>query len=343
MKVFLIVFCVIAIAGCLILGIAYGATQSELNETTANLQTTQIKLNDVQGELATTQADLTATETKLATTKTELDGAQLDLKAAAANLKAAEDNLASVAAELDTTQTQLTQSNTERDNALQDNAAMTTEYTTLAKEINQKLGYNEDCELFITPDNVNVNIKAAQIAGMYSKADHWDDYMRLYKWVVNNIEYNYDTKSPYLPEKLDGEVQWAAEYWKTPEETLTDKMGDCEDMANLLSSLFLSYNKGDFAVWSIVIQNGNSGHVAVALPVVDDQLAIFDPAGNYYTGLYLGTIQSLPINQTLSQWLNHWAQDMPGARVTEVFSEDFYQKFDTTQAFINWAKAEFAD
>jgi hypothetical protein len=171
----------------------------------------------------------------------------------------------------------------------------------------------------------------------------WNDYRRMHNWVINNILYYADTGLPILPETPDGDLDWMAEYWKMPSETLTDGSGDCEDMSNLLASMMLSYNHEDFAVWVLVIHNEDSGHAAVALPVTGDKLVIFDPAGDYYSGWTTGSVQSLSTSGAVNTWLSYWEPQMPGAQITSAYSYDFHREFDTTQEFIQWANDLYQD
>ena len=156
--------------------------------------------------------------------------------------------------------------------------------------------------------------------------------------MVNNIEYSDDSYLPYLPPLPQGSLVWMQECWRMPEETLEDEAGDCEDMALLLASLMLGYNQHTYGVWAIEISNEDSGHLAVAFPVAGDKLTILDPAGNYYTGYPSGQLRSNDINRAINDWLSHWAQSMPGAEISFVFSDDLYEQFSNTDEFINWCK-----
>ena len=146
---------------------------------------------------------------------------------------------------------------------------------------------------------------------------------------------------PFLPENISGELTWWASCWRMPDETLEDETGDCEDMALLLASMLRSYNEGNYPIWVLTIHSSVPevpGHVAVAFPVAGGNLAILDPAGNYYTGYPYGTLQSENTSAAVSRWLSHWASEMPGAEIVGAFSDDFFQEFSGTDEFLTWAK-----
>lgn len=323
MKIVLSVLLAIAVVGCILFGVAFVS---------------------VQGDLDNTKTQLEATQSELAGAEAELAGAQTELADSREDLAAAENKLANTLYELDETRTELNDTAAQLDAALEYNTAMGDAYASLSAQITRKLGFDEDSELIFTPSDPAVSAKARQIAGNFSSDwdEVWRDYQRLYEWIVDNIRYSYDSPLPILPATPDGELSWMSEYWKLPEETLADEAGDCEDMAGLLASLMLSYNHEDYMVWAIVIRDyeGN-GHVGVALPVEGDKLAIFDPAGQYYTGYYTGSIKQVDISDAVDQWLSYWSDDMPAVRITAAFSSDFYEEFSGTPAFISWANSQY--
>jgi len=206
-------------------------------------------------------------------------------------------------------------------------------YYELREDVNEKHGYSEDKQLFITPEDEAVNDLVIDITGGYSEdvGGRWDDYKAMYDWVVGNIEYNYDSGLPYLPNTL-GELEWYKDYWRLPSETIEDKVGDCEDMAVLLASMQNSY--ADSSCWCITWNSNDSGHAAVVFPVSGNELTILDPAGNYYTNKH-GDLSSDPIQDAIDDWLAHWAPE-PGIHVSGVFDDSLYESFDSTAEFVAW-------
>lgn len=327
MKNSLIVFLVISLIACGVLWYNLDTTKSELHVATNQLEMTQNQLNITNNELANTRTQLANTELQLDSTQNKLVNTDAQLTTTKNQLKETESRMSGIQTQLKTTQDEKTQ--------------ILTQYSGLREQINLKLGQGENSEKYITPDNASVSAKTKEITGGYSEDNNerWRDYKQLYDWVVKNIKYNNDTYLPILPSNISGKIVWIQEFWRIPEETLNDKVGDCEDMAVLLASLMLSYNDEKFGIWVIEIKNEDTGHLAVAFPVKGNNLTILDPAGNYYTGKNNGGwLQSYDVDKAVSDWLLHWAQEMPDVKISEVFSNKLYHEFSSTKEFINWAK-----
>ena len=217
---------------------------------------------------------------------------------------------------------------------------MLNSYVDLRNEINRRTDVKEGARFFITPDDPEISAKVQEIAGGYSTEELWNGYIKLFRWVMRNIEYSLDSPAPLLPESLDGTLEWRRDFWRTPVETIEDGRGDCEDVSLLLTSMFLNYNQRKFPVWIIGVRNYGSNpkaHVAVAIPVTDNQLTILDIASHYYThftdlGGY-GT-QALPL--ALNHWLAHLDKEISGVQVYVAFSEDFYREFSGNEEFVDW-------
>ena len=219
---------------------------------------------------------------------------------------------------------------------------MLNDYASLREQINLRLGIREDCQLFITPDDPEISAKVQEITGGYSEDndEFWRDYGRLFRWVVENVEYSSDSPIPILPESINGPLEWRNDFWRTPAETIRDGTGDCEDMSTLLASMLLNYNQRKFTVWIMGIQSSGptpKRHIAVAIPIENHQLTIFDLSGRYYTPFpRLGGIGTQEVTQALDNWTTHLKDEMPGAQVYVLFSEDIYLEFSNTQEFIDW-------
>lgn len=338
MKIVLSVLLSLAVIGCFIFGVAFTSTRSDLNQAETQLANAHTELTDTQNQLAGVNTELAQTRTELTDTKTDLTKTRADLHTASEDLSATE-------SELSTTKFSLIDVTTERDTALAKNVAFIADYSSLRDQINTKAGQGKHAQLYFSPNDPDVAAKTLAVAGVFSQNNNefWADYQRLYQWVVDNIEYNYDTNIPFMPTGVNGNIKWFADYWKMPSETLTDKRGDCEDMAYLLASMLLSYNGGQYGVWTIEIHNNDSGHIAVAVPVKGHNLVILDPAGKYYSGMNTMYIQSNNIAAAINTWLAHWSNEMPGAEITAVYGADFYKEFAGTQEFIQWAIDRYKD
>ncbi len=323
----LFIVALILLVSCAAFG---GSFWYQLNDTKKQLANTEVQLANTMVELDTTKEQLTDTKTLLDTTKTQLVATEAQLGTTKAQLDVTKNQLATTTSQLETTKNE--------------NSRMVSQYAGLRNQISARLGLtSQDKQSFITPDNSAVSAQVQEITGGYSEDvnEYWGDCERLYRWVVNNISYSYDSYMPFLPENISGELIWRASCWRMPEETLRDKTGDCEDMAVLLVSMLRSYNEPKYRVWVLIIHSSVpevSSHAAVAFPVAGGHLTILDPAGNYYTGYPYGTLQSEIASVAVNQWLSHWAREMPGAEIVEAFSDDFYQQFSSTDEFLTWVK-----
>lgn len=219
---------------------------------------------------------------------------------------------------------------------------MFSDYTSLRAQINLRLGLREDGQRFITPDDPVISAKVLEITGGYSEDsdEFWRDYGRLLRWILQNIEYSSDSSTPILPESIGGTLEWRGDFWRTPVETLRDGTGDCEDLSTLLASMLLNYNQRRFTVWIMGVRTFGptpTAHMAVAIPIDNHQLTIFDPTGRYYTPFTtIGGIGTQEVTLAIADWTDHLKDEMPGAQVYVIFSEDIYQEFANTQEFIDW-------
>ncbi len=308
---------------------------SDIQSVNAKFDASQQELQATKNELEETKDQLQETETTLQSTSDKLTIAQSNLESVKTDLSAAQQSLTDTRSELTSTRSRLKTTESL-------NSQMRNQYADLRDTINARWDWKEYATDYVTPDNATVAEKAHYLAGDFTNVaeDIWTDYNRFYNWVSSTIEYQTDSLSPIMPHALGQMVKWCHDCWKTPEETLTDMTGDCEDMATLLASLMIAYNQDSYAVWVIGIENDDSAHVAVGFPVTGGKFTILDPAGHYFTGMNTwGLLTAEPIEQSISNWLRHWAFDMPGARINLVFSDDFYREFTSTQGFIDWVKS----
>ncbi len=304
------------------------------------LNVTKNQLADTKVQLDNTLGDLDDTEAKLYDTQVQLVDTHVQLSTTEAQLVDVEAQLVDVEAQLGTTKARLDMTTTQLETAKNKNSQMLNQYASLKEQVNVRLGDTpEDKQSFINHSNSLVSAKVLEVTGDYSggASDYWRDCEQLYRWVVSNISYSYDSYTPILPESISGGLIWQQDYWRMPEETLEDETGDCEDMAVLLASMLRSYNEGEYQIWVLVIRSGALGHVAVAFPVEGGRLTILDPAGNYYTGQY-GSLDSSSVSIAVNNWLSHWQREMPDAEIIGVFSEDIFEEFSSTAEFITWAQ-----
>lgn len=226
----------------------------------------------------------------------------------------------------------------ERDQVLSD-------YARLRNELNLRGGYKRNGPYLITPDDPLIAAKVQEITGGYSQEELWKDYAKLYQWTMRNIKYSLDSPTPILPESVSGTLGWVMDFWRTPAETIEHGTGDCEDISVMLASMMLNYNQRQFPVCVIGIQttgDNATAHVAVAILNEGDLLSIFDITSRYWTPFSeIGGFGAQPIPEALDHWFNHLGDEMLGAQVYEIFSEDYYWSFTGNQQFIDWASSVY--
>jgi hypothetical protein len=218
-------------------------------------------------------------------------------------------------------------------------------YASIRDEINHRLGFGEDAQKFVTPDDSSVKNLVSQITGGWSDTSNWNEYWidvkSMYDWVVNNIKYSYDSPLPVMPVQLGGPLYWREDYWRYPSETISAKHGDCEDQAILLTSMIRCYGGSKYAVWTIELTGTSSSHLAVALPVLGGQLTILDPAGKFYTRNWFGGITSKDVRNAVNEWIQYWSSQIGNPKVNLIFSDAEYKSFSSTDEFINWVLNRF--
>ncbi len=230
-------------------------------------------------------------------------------------------------------------------NQLQGQDWMAAHYPEVQKQAKLRLGEGPDAQYFITPDDPLVAAKVQEITGGYDEdsKERWADTERMYFWLLGNIEYSADTYTPVLPTPPDTDLQWQGGFWRLPAETIKDKAGDCEDMTALMVSMLLNYNGRRNPAWGIGIESLKpepSRHIAVAIPVQNNQLTILDPTAHFNTTFPTGwgiAAKEAPV--AIGEWLANWSEKMPEARIYMVFSENLYKEFQSTAEFLDWAKS----
>ncbi|MFQ6122206.1 MAG: transglutaminase-like domain-containing protein [Dehalococcoidales bacterium] len=248
---------------------------------------------------------------------------------------------------LNDTTAQLNAIQPEMDSLKAERDQMLSSYVSLRDQINLRLGFRQDGQRLINPDDPEVVAKVQEITDGYSEEELWHDYASLYQWTMRNIKYSLDSPTPILPESVTGTLEWGYDFWRTPAETIRDGTGDCEDISVLLTSMLLNYNQRKFPVCVIGIQTAGSNpkaHVAVAILNEGDQLSIFDITGRYWTPFSdMGGFGTQEISLALNHWFNHLKDELPDPQVYVVFSENLYLEFSSNEEFIDWARRVYQD
>jgi len=328
----------------------YQALLNEYNILSANysaLQSDYSRLSAEHGELLNKYASLSEAYSALSADYATLQGEYATLRASYDSLQNAYQSLSSRYDALSANYTALEKSySTLKSNydALSNKyTQLITWYNSLAEEVNSRVAPQLiTASRYITPDDPDVISTMINVTGGWSNPsdwnEFWNDVYRLYKWVESNIVYSYDSPEPVLP-SIGGKLTWREDFWRFPNETLRDRTGDCEDMANLLASLILAYSGKTVNVWVMLVYFDDGGHAVVVIPVQGGRIAIVDPPGHYYTSSN-GAITAKDVATELENYLNYWASGgHTNGRVYAIYSYNIQKVFNSNQDFINYVRS----
>ena len=196
-----------------------------------------------------------------------------------------------------------------------------------------------------TPDDPAVIALVHSITGKVGNAtdpnSYWKDIKSMYDWVASNIVYREDGLYPQLPNNpsdavTDG-LQHTDQMAQFSNETLRLKMGDCEDISILLTSMIRAYFNKQFLVENIWITGENAGHVAVVIPFQSEKIVILDPPRSYYSHDTLGNIAVNTISSEMYNWMNIWRPSLGNdVHVYRIFSDYMDKYFNGTEQYITW-------
>jgi hypothetical protein len=214
-------------------------------------------------------------------------------------------------------------------------------YADLRNQINKR-ALQFGVKDFITPKDTAVENVVLNITGGWSTTSDWSEFWnnvkKMYDWVVNSIKFRPDGLFPTLPSTPLGNIEYKRDMWQFPNETLSLREGDCEDMAMLLTSIMLSYGGEKYGKIECIMIRGSLGaHVGLQMLFTGDKLTILDPAGHFYTQTLDGNLDSKDISTEINNWLNHWEPEVGSdARVERVFSSSVDKEFSSISEYVSW-------
>ena len=200
-----------------------------------------------------------------------------------------------------------------------------------------------DLKFLITPNDPTVmNLTFSLTGKIHNGTDpdkFFPDIKAIYNWVNANIKYREDGLYPELPgnpaDAAKG-LKQTDQMAQLPNETLAIRMGDCEDIAALLTSMIRAYfdNRLVECIW---ITGANAGHVAVAIPFQNDRIVILDPIRDYYSHDTLGDMTYNTISSEIYNWMQIWRPSLGNdVHVYRVFSDYMDRYFNGTEEYITW-------
>ncbi len=165
---------------------------------------------------------------------------------------------------------------------------------------------------------------ASLVSSITNPSDTWYSLERIHKHITSLVDYVEDVDFPYTyniqyeyvnDNKVitDFQVATVRNFIQTPSFTLEYAQGDCDDQAILEYAMINYYEKEihgtDYTTYLAAIRFGDgTGHLAVFMPVVNDQICILDPAGSYYTS-QSNRITTRSASNELTQYANRWSSN----------------------------------
>ena len=218
-------------------------------------------------------------------------------------------------------------------NSLQnDYDSLMNQYEGYSKSIEFRYGDGDDCKIFVTPDDSTVASTTRSILGHYGDDDlSWNDMRDIFDWIVDNVEYNYDT---FIGDRRN--------CYFYPSETLDFGYGDCEDQSVLMLSMCKAEEDVSWIYCAGVSyyspKKGKTvAHIFVILDVADDKMYIFDPT--HRTEPFWGDEEGWESSSSKSEYEaileyeNYWGYS--NLRIKKIFNNDFYRTFDSNQEFFD--------
>jgi hypothetical protein len=154
--------------------------------------------------------------------------------------------------------------------------------------------------------------------------DSWTARDNIYNYITSNINYCYDTEYPYISNwryiTLDDSQIWTEfnidttqNFIQTPEFTLTNKQGDCDDQTFLEYAMIMYYYRylsgTTYKTYIAAIEfTSGPGHLAVFVPVEGGKLCILDTSGHYKTNSRGSTTSKLASSE-LDAYNSLWMKD----------------------------------
>lgn len=300
--------------------------REQLNDTNAENLALETRINQLQNQISTLESQRAMLQSQI----TQLESQKAALQNQIEDL---ENQIAALQGEVSYLDSQIQTLQAEYDRYV-------LAYQNLRDEVNHRWNH-QDLESFITPSDPAVKNIVYSVTGGWSDPSDWNEYWNdmkaLYLWVVNNIEYRHDGLYPMLPDDPSWGLDFWTEVYQFPNETLSLRQGDCEDMAMLLCSMIRCYTNQQYWAEAIGIRSSSSGHVGVQIPVSGYRLVILDPAGKYYSHDTFGNIAFNSITTEINNWLNYWKSDMGNdVYVHRVFSDYMDRPFSSTSEYISW-------
>jgi len=290
------------------------ALQTSKTSLQSSYDTLQTSYNTLEADHNSLQADYEALLAQYDTLQGSIDAGFTDLSVKYVNLKKDYDDLSTTLSDR--------VSGTPGDSQMYNNYY---QLTLAVRSLNSTLWQyiNEDNSFKRTLTTTEVlKMENPVRTAIGSSTNDWTNYQKIHEYVTTNVNYVYDVEFPYITYYswlevngvnylTDFTIDTIQNHVQTPEFTLQNKQGDCDDQAALEYAMLRYYNKyivgSDYSLYIAVMNfSDGSGHVAVFMPVSGGQLTILDPAGRYLT-VNGSTITAKSAAAELESYNIHWS------------------------------------
>jgi len=215
----------------------------------------------------------------------------------------------------------------------------------LASKINERVYGGKN---LIRPDDVEATVMSV-VGHKFNEETLGSDLYSIFWFIVRNIKYSKDSVYPFIKMfnvsitdasyNITIEVEWVANVYQTPIETLKRKEGDCEDMAYLAASILQNYfeDRKDYEVYVLQVLWGEEGHAAAVVRHINGTIAIIDPAGKYFTGR-VTEVMFKPAKDEILRWFGYWGIDETNfkhARFTSILGEAYAESIEAVIGFLD--------
>ncbi|MCW4014238.1 MAG: hypothetical protein NWF07_14805 [Candidatus Bathyarchaeota archaeon] len=154
--------------------------------------------------------------------------------------------------------------------------------------------------------------------------DNWQAYWYIHQYVRDEIQYAYDEEIPvittytYYPDAPDTQLtgfqtSTRENYLQNLDYTIEYQQGDCDDQAMLEYAMIQYYGEYIYGTQyrlylAMITFNNGISHLAVFMPVQNNQICILDPSGNYQTGTWT-SITAKTASTELTKYDTHWTEE----------------------------------
>lgn len=189
--------------------------------------------------------------------------------------------------------------------------------------IHRPLVYTE-MENFVSPSSVSYFIDHQSSIGFFSN-DVPGDVDKIWNYMSNHFSYRYDSDTTGM------------DYWKSPNETLLQEWGDCEDFSNLFISLARAYNNS-LKCYSILLPD-HLGTFCKIPSFNSDSYGFYDNMNApIKTFVLSGGNGTAKLNEAMITYFVQYGIDEENHKITAAFDEKSYYTFETNDEFVNWAR-----